>query len=189
MRKILICTAIALGINNYIGANYIEVHPSRFSLELKNSQNTILQTFPIGLGKNGMGKTQSGDNKTPVGTYKILWKASRFWESDGGYPIIDEKAFCGPGNIFTDDPEIGFDDERLWTDSYGGPEAVVMCLDYPNVSDVLNGYTGCAIEIHATQLGGIGEYSSAGCVRMLPKDARDLYNCVEEGTTVIISEN
>jgi murein L,D-transpeptidase YafK len=166
--------------------NYIIVDSTVFTLNLYDNQNNLIKSYSIGLGKNGMGKTKQGDKKTPIGTYQIIWKASRFWQTDGGYPIIDGQAFAGPDSMFTTDPKIGYDDEKLWTDSYGGQEAVVMCINYPNISDKLKNYTGDCIEIHATQLGGIGEYASAGCVRMNPADARDLYQYVTVGTNVII---
>ena len=166
--------------------NYIIVDSTTFTLNLYNSQNTLIKSYPVGLGKNGMGKTKQGDKKTPTGTYEIIWKASRFWQTDGGYPIIDGQAFAGTDSIFTTDPALGDPDEKLWTDSYGGQEAVVMCINYPNASDKLKDYTGDCIEIHATQLGGIGEFVSAGCVRMNPADARELYNYVLAGATVII---
>lgn len=168
------------------GDNYIVVRSATFTLELYDANNKLIKSYPIGLGRGGMGKTKRGDCKTPVGEYEIIWKASRFWETDGGFSIVDGFAFAGPNSMFTPDPAIGYDDEQLWTDSYGGKEAVVMCLNYPNESDVAKGYTGDCIEIHATQLGGIGEYGSAGCVRMLPTDARDLYNRVSVGTKVML---
>lgn len=166
--------------------NYIVIQGRTFQLELYDVNNQLIKTYPVGLGKNGMGKTKSGDKKTPVGEYEIVWKASRFWETDGGYPIEDNKAFAGRNNIFVTDPALGDPDECLWTDSYGGKQAVVMCLNYPNVSDLAKGYTGDDIEIHSTLTGGIGEYSSAGCIRMFPADARDLYNHIQEGAKVII---
>jgi lipoprotein-anchoring transpeptidase ErfK/SrfK len=63
-----------------------------------------------------------------------------------------------------------------------------MCIDYPTPSEKQKGYSGGCIEIHATLLGGIGKQSSEGCVRMNPKDARELYRHVDTGTRVIIRE-
>src|SRR5579862_6599194 len=102
--------------------NYIIIESKTFTLNLYNKQNNLIKSYRIGLGKNGMGKTKRGDKKTPVGTYEITWKASRFWQTDGGYPIIDGQAFAGPDSMFTTDPKIGYHDEQLWTDSYGGKE-------------------------------------------------------------------
>ena len=169
--------------------NYIVVHGSKFTLELYDQYDHLIKSYPVGLGKNGLGKTKWGDVKTPRGEYKILWKASRFAETDGGYSIEEDRAFCGPKNIFTADPRIGLSDEKLWTEDYGGKDAVVMGLNYPNEAERAQGYTGECIEIHASLHGGIGQNASAGCVRMLPADARDLYQYVDVGTQVIIQEN
>lgn len=171
------------------GIPYIVVYGEKYLLCLHSADGRLIKSYPVGIGKNGMGKTREGDHKTPVGEYRIIWKASRFAKTDGGYPIKDGSAFCGPENCFTTDPEIGYPSEKLWTDGYGGPQAVVMCLDYPSEKDTINGYTGGCIEIHATLLGGIGKKSSAGCVRMSPGDARDLYLRVPVGTRVIIRRN
>jgi len=167
---------------------YIVVSGSKFTLAVYDGSGKVVKSYPVGLGLNGMGKTKEGDKKTPLGEYKIIWKASRFANEDGGYLIEDGKAFCGPDNIFTTDPSIGYPDESLWTDGYGGKKAVVMCLNYPNSSDKKKGYTGGCIEIHATLLGGIGEWSSYGCVRMYPEDARELYRIVKVGTKVFIKK-
>lgn len=168
------------------GGHYIVIHGYSYKLQLFNSENRLLKEYKVGIGKNGMGKTRSGDKKTPVGTYYIIWKASRFAKTDGGYPIVEGAAFCGPDNCFTTNPKIGYSSGSLWTAGYGGKEAVVMCLDYPNKDDKAKGYTGGCIEIHATQLGGIGKMSSEGCIRMNPKDARELYLLVNTGTRVVI---
>lgn len=169
--------------------NYIVVHGSTFTLELYDQYDHMVKTYPVGLGKNGLGKTKRGDKKTPRGEYHIIWKASRFAATDGGYEIKEDRSFCALNNKFTADPRIGLSDEQLWTEDYGGEQAVVMGLDYPNEKDHARGYVGECIEIHATLHGGIGQFVSAGCVRMSPADARDLYQYVEVGTTVVIQED
>lgn len=168
--------------------NYIVIKGYDYTLYLYNSKGKLIKSYPVGIGINGMGKTREGDKKTPLGEYKIIWKASRFAVEDGGYLIQNGKAFCGPDNIFTTDPSVGYPEESLWTDGYGGDSAVVMCINYPNRSDKSKGYTGGCIEIHATLLGGIGKCSSYGCIRMYPKDARDLYKLVDNGTKVFIKK-
>lgn len=170
----------------------IVVRGSKYRLYLyenKNEKWTLIKEYPIGIGRNGMGKTREGDAKTPVGEYRIIWKASRFAKTDGGHLIQDGKSFCGPDNMYTTDPKIGYPSESLWKAGYGGKSAVVMCLDYPTPAEKAKGFTGGCIEIHATLLGGIGKQSSEGCVRMNPKDARELYNLVDVGTRVVIREN
>lgn len=187
----LLCLSVVFSESycNQNHGNYILVRGSTFTLELYDQYDHLVKSYPFGLGKNGLGKTKRGDIKTPRGEYKILWKASRFAATDGGYSIEEDRAFCGPKNIFTADPRIGLEDEQLWTEDYGGKEAVVMGLNYPNDEEVAKGYTGECIEIHASLHGGIGEYASGGCVRMLPADARDLYKHVDVEIKVIIQRN
>jgi len=186
---ILICTSLTIyPLYSSDRPVYIVVYGSEYYMKVFTSDGKLLKRYPVGIGINGMGKTRSGDKKTPVGEYEIIWKASRFADTDGGYPIKDGRAFAGPDNIFTTDPAVGYSSEQLWTDGYGGNKAVVMCLNYPNESDKSKGYTGGCIEIHATLLGGIEECSSAGCVRMYPEDARELYRLVKVGTKVYIKE-
>ncbi len=168
--------------------NYIVVHGGSYLLRLYDKDGGMIKEYPIGIGQGGLGKTKTGDMKTPLGEYHITWKASRFAKTDGGYSIAEGAAFCGPNSSFTTDPSVGYKSESLWTDGYGGKEAVVMCLDYPNAKDKAMGYTGGCIQIHASLLGGIGQKVSRGCVRMNPADARDLYLRVNVGTKVIIKD-
>jgi lipoprotein-anchoring transpeptidase ErfK/SrfK len=168
---------------------YIIIHGNSYKLDLYDENGTLIKKYPIGVGQGGLGKNREGDRKTPLGEYRILWKASRFHKTDGGHPIRDGAAFCGPNNSFTTDPKIGYPSEQLWTDGYGGDRAVVMCLDYPNAQDKARGYTGGCIEIHATLLGGIGKNSSYGCIRLSPDNARDLYNRVTVDTKVTIKND
>lgn len=169
-------------------ARKIVIYGYKYKMKLFDAGGKLIKEYPIGIGKGGMGKTREGDKKTPIGKYRIIWMASRFAKTDGGYPIINGAAFCGPDNCFTTDPNVGYSSEQLWTEGYGGNEAVVMCLDYPNISDKQKGYSGGCIEIHATHLGGIGKKSSYGCIRMKPSDARDLYHRVGIDTEVVILE-
>ncbi|MFP4497051.1 MAG: murein L,D-transpeptidase family protein [Vulcanimicrobiota bacterium] len=183
---VLLFSPILIWADNTATGKKIVVYCHHYYLKLYDRKGKVIKKYPVGIGSNGTGKTREGDRKTPLGNYRIIWKASRFAKTDGGHLIEDGKAFCGPDNIFTTDPNVGYSSEKLWTDGYGGSEAVVMCLDYPNETDRAKGYTGGCIEIHATKLGGIGKRSSAGCIRMNPGDARDLYNQVKVGTPVII---
>lgn len=176
--------------SSFISAeNYIIVHASSFELELYSEQNTLIKSYPIGIGKQGVGKTKVGDQKTPIGEYHILWKASENWTEEGGLPIQKEKAYCGNDNSYSQVNRKGFSDEPIWGESFGGNDATFICLDYPNKLDLLKDYTGSGIGIHGSLNGGIGEFSSAGCIKMYPKDARDLYLQVDVGTTVIIKND
>lgn len=163
--------------------NYIVVHGVSHLLEVYGGDGDLLNIYPIGVGRGGMGKNQQGDLKTPIGEYHILWKASRYAQTDGGFLITEGQAYCKKDNSFALESEG--DKGGIWDDRYGGDQAVFMCLDYPNFSDQEKGYTGNGIAIH-TGFEGVGEDSSLGCIRMYPSDARDLYSRVVEGAAVFI---
>lgn len=80
--------------------------------------------------------------------------------------------------------------EKLWTDSYGGANAYVMAIDYPNALDRKQGKTGSCIEIHASanvKKIGFKKYTGTyGCVSLMPEDAAKVYEVVEPGTSVRI---
>jgi len=82
--------------------------------------------------------------------------------------------------------------ERLWTDAYGGKNAYVMALDYPNPKDRAEGKTGSCIEIHASlklENEGYKKYTGTlGCVSMYPDYAKRVYEYVNPGTLVRIVE-
>ncbi len=145
-------------------------------------------SFACETGLGGMGKTREGDMKTPVGRYAVIWMASKRGDNSrpGTHPIIDGQTWCEESRLYYG-PE-GPADERLWTDAYGGENAVVMGLDYPNGEDVAAGRTGDCIEIHASARLKDGRLTrSAGCIKMIPADALTLYNRVSVGTPVIIA--
>jgi murein L,D-transpeptidase YafK len=156
-------------------------------LYLYEGETPVLD-FPCETGIRGMGKTKEGDKKTPVGKYKIIWMASKGGNNDreGAREIIDGITWCDDSSIYYG-PE-GPAGERLWTDAYGGEDAVVMGLDYPNDDDIRRGYTGDCIEIHATKrLKNGGLTPSAGCIKMYCGDALVLYNRVGLFTPVVIA--
>lgn len=82
--------------------------------------------------------------------------------------------------------------EELWTDAYGGAQACVMALDYPNEEDRALGRTGSCIEIHASvnlELTGYDNYNGTlGCISLYPAYARRIYEHVNPGTPVRIIE-
>lgn len=82
--------------------------------------------------------------------------------------------------------------EKLWTDAYGGKDAYVMALDYPNEVDRAEGKTGSCIEIHASitleRVGYRAYGGTQGCVALYPAFARMLYERVNPGTAVRIVE-
>ncbi len=82
--------------------------------------------------------------------------------------------------------------EKLWTDSYGGGDAYIMALDYPNKKDRAEGKTGSCIEIHASLnlvKEGFKKYTGTlGCVAMYPAEIKGVYESVNPGTYVRIVE-
>lgn len=160
----------------------IAIHCSLNVLQLWQEKH-LIREYPIETGKGGLGKQRSGDHRTPVGDYEVSWMASR--DSAKGHKIIDRRSWC-KGNCFID-ASTGPALEKLWTDSYGGDEAAVISINYPNIKDSKRGFTGDCIHIHANKRifdGMMGK--SYGCIHMYPKDAMELYNFVDVGTPVKI---
>ncbi|MGA1871425.1 MAG: M15 family metallopeptidase [bacterium] len=81
-------------------------------------------------------------------------------------------------------------DEKLWTNSYGGENIYVMALDYPNEQDRAEGKTGSCIEIHASANLERVKYrnykGTYGCVSMYSYYARRIYEHVNPKTPVRI---
>lgn len=141
--------------------NFIVIECSNFVLKLYNNKNDLLYTFPIGLGRGGIGKKSDGDQKTPLGCYQIIWKGSPYFEAEGGEPLREDSTFNKNSTEYT------------------------LLLNYPNENDIKRGYTGGGIFIHSYPT-GIREHSSGGCIRVYPQDAKLLYCQVEVGSSVLI---
>ena len=143
----------------------------------------MVREYPIDIGMGGLGKKRSGDHRTPVGDYEITWMASR--QSNKGHRIIENKSWC-IGNKFVYSA-TGPGLEKLWAESYGGPQATVMSINYPNEKEKKQGYTGECIHIHADRRVLDGALKkSYGCIHMFPRDAMELYEIVDVGTPVKI---
>lgn len=158
----------------------IAIHCSLNVLQLWR-HDQLVKEYPIETGKGGVGKQRSGDHRTPVGDYEVSWMACR--DGAKGHKIIDRRSWC-KGNCFID-AATGPALEKLWTDSYGGDEAAVISVNYPNIKDSQKGFTGDCIHIHANKRifdGMMGK--SYGCIHMYPKDAQELYDMVDVGTPV-----
>jgi hypothetical protein len=160
----------------------IAIHCSLNVLQLWR-YDQLVSEYPIETGKGGVGKRKSGDHRTPVGDYEISWMACR--KGVKGHKIVDQRSWC-KDNCFID-AATGPALEKLWTDSYGGDEAAVISINYPNTKDSQRGFTGDCIHIHANKriLDGMMK-KSYGCIHMYPKDARELYDIVDVGTPVKI---
>jgi murein L,D-transpeptidase YafK len=143
----------------------------------------LVSEYPVETGKGGLWKTKRGDHRTPVGDYEISWMASR--HSHRGHRIKEKRSWC-KGNRFVyaaSGPRL----EKLWADGYGGEQATVMSINYPNQREQRMGYTGNCIHIHADKKHENGMLrKSYGCIHMFPKDAMELYDMVKVGTPVKI---
>ncbi len=51
-------------------SNGINVHTTKQVLNICQ-HGTVIKTFKIALGNNGVGKKKAGDNKTPIGLYRL----------------------------------------------------------------------------------------------------------------------
>jgi hypothetical protein len=160
----------------------IAIHCSLKVLQLWRHE-VLIKEYPVEVGKGGLGKRVSGDHKTPLGDYKISWMASR--NSRKGHQIFDKRSWC-KDNAFIDASK-GPALEKLWADTYGGDEATVMSLDYPNEKDREKGFTGDCVHIHADKRHEFGvQKKSYGCIHMFPADAIELYEIIDVGTPVKI---
>jgi len=160
----------------------IAIHCAHRVLQLWRHTD-LIREYPIEIGKGGLPKKRGGDHRTPVGDYEVSWMASR--KSDTGHRIVDGKSWCR-GNKFVY-ADKGPSLEKLWSDAYGGSEATVISINYPNDRETLKGYTGECIHIHAVKRPRDGMLrKSYGCIHMFAADAMELYEMVSVGTPVKI---
>lgn len=75
MKKLLLALCLAITAANVYAKNEVKllrVYKSDRRLELIGSDNNVIKTYKVMLGRNPIGpKTQEGDNKTPEGTYEL----------------------------------------------------------------------------------------------------------------------
>ncbi len=160
----------------------IAIHSSRKLLQLWR-KDEIVKEYPIEIGKGGLDKRRGGDRRTPLGDYEISWMASR--NGGKGYQIVDKRSWCRDNRFLnaTTGPAL----EKLWADTYGGDQAAIMSIDYPNYFDKLRGRTGECIHIHSDKHHDSGMLKkSYGCIHMYPRDANELYKMVDVGAPVKI---
>ncbi len=160
----------------------IEIRCSEKVLQLWAGAD-LLAAYPISTGKGGIGKTRSGDHKTPLGDYEISWMASK--KSAKGHRIVDGTSWCANNRFYygSDGPPL----EKLWADVYGGEDATVMSINYPNARDRADGKTGDCIHIHSEKKIAEGPLrESYGCIHMHTEHAQELYEIVDVHTPVRI---
>ena len=193
---VMLCVCFVVGTSHVSGAVAVPDDLIVFVIDAEKvllvyEDAELIASFQCETGYGGMGKTREGDGKTPVGVYRIAWMASvevNRGHTDKGSPVIEGMTWCDETGLVYG-PE-GREEERLWTDAYGGEDATIMGLDYPNAQDLARGYTGDCIEIHgSTRLVDGRLTPSAGCVKLAAKDAISLYHLVDVGTPVVIAKN
>lgn len=108
-------------------------------------------SYPITIGKQGFGKTIEGDERTPVGVYRITSQLN---------------------------------DKQL-DDFYG---QTAYPLNYPNVWDQLNDFTGSGIWLHGVQDDTVRRplRDSDGCIVLSNTDLKDLGQYLNVGYTKVL---
>lgn len=108
-------------------------------------------SYPITIGKQGFGKTQEGDERTPVGVYRITSQLS----------------------------------DRQLDDFYGD---TAYPLNYPNVWDQLNQFTGSGIWLHGVENDQVQRplRDSDGCIVLSNPDLHDLSQYLNIGYTKVL---
>ena len=159
----------------------LEVSKSSQELIVKEGDQ-VIKRFRISIGRGGDGtKLQRGDNKTPIGTYKILdFKAnSRFHF----FMLINY-----PNQV---DAWHGYIDNRINAREFKQIIVANRNNQVPPQNTVLGGYIG---------LHGIGEITeqklsihnkenwTEGCIALTNEEISDLRNYVTIGTTIQIRE-
>ena len=98
MKKLLLALSLAITTANVYAKSEVKllrVYKADRRLELIGSDNKIIKTYKVMLGRNPVGpKTQEGDNKTPEGTYELDFKnaESNFHKSlHISYPTAKQK--------------------------------------------------------------------------------------------------
>ena len=159
----------------------LEVSKSSQELIVKEGDQ-VIKRFRISIGRGGDGtKLQRGDNKTPIGTYKILdFKAnSRFHF----FMLINY-----PNQV---DAWHGYIDNRINAHEFKQIIVANRNNQVPPQNTVLGGYIG---------LHGIGEITeqklsihnkenwTEGCIALTNEEISELRNYVTIGTTIQIRE-
>ncbi|RFC44214.1 MAG: Lipoprotein-anchoring transpeptidase ErfK/SrfK [Verrucomicrobia bacterium] len=147
----------------------IRVHVPSQTLELLNEAGTLFKRFPISTSKFGLG-CEPGSQKTPTGRLRVESK----WGADAPLGEIFV-ARVATGRIgHAEDQADHVQTRILWLEG----------LD-PENANTHSRY----IYIHGTNGERLlGTPASHGCVRMSNLDVAELFNLVEPGTPVLITE-
>jgi L,D-transpeptidase YbiS len=143
---------------------HVSIGDQRLTL---NEDERPIRTYPVSTSRFGMG-TEKGSLKTPTGRFRVAQKIG------GGMPsgtVFVGRVPLKPDEVFP--PTEDFVTSRiLWLDGMDEHNA--------NTQDRF-------IYIHGTRHEDkIGEAASHGCVRMRNEDVIELFELVDEGTSVVI---
>ena len=180
--KFTVFVFVLLANLHVIAAPYhIEISKSTRTLLVKN-EDEIIKEYAISYGKGGKGtKRRIGDNKTPVGNYRII-----DFKSDSKFHFF-----------------LQIDYPNLLDAWYGYKNEVIDATDFKKIAIA---YKNRSVPPQSTRLGGyigihgIGESTeeklqihrvhnwTEGCIALRNEEVIELKDLVTIGTKVIISE-
>jgi lipoprotein-anchoring transpeptidase ErfK/SrfK len=158
----------------------MEIHVSISDQRLFVIENgDTLKNYPVSTSKYGIGN-ESGSYKTPIGHHVIAKK----YGADAAIGAIF-KARINTGRVAEIITEPRNDDNDYVTTRILWLRGTEPGVNRGEGIDSFHRY----IYIHGTHEEGlIGQPASHGCIRMYNRDVIELYDLVEVGTPVIISE-
>lgn len=152
----------------------VRVYKSERRLELVNSNNQVVKTYKVMLGKNPIGhKEQEGDNKTPEGTYSLDQKNpnSNFYKSlHISYPNFKDKMKAKKRGV--------------------KPGGDIMLHGLPNDFKEMNAW------LETAGLSGLGDDLiraalpyldwTSGCIAVTDEEIEEIYNLINVPTKILI---
>ena len=182
----------------------IVVKKSEFKLYVLDKKMNIIASFSAGTGKNTteQDKLHEGDNRTPVGYYKIarvyscrqskkssscrnLKKLNSLFlkKEDGFYFYRENTKSLGIHAYGTGYYELDYPN----SEDLNRHENMLAAGKIPDNKDGVPAGPGSGIAIHGTNdPAGVGQPSSAGCIVLKNRDIVKLEKFLKKGTTVVI---
>lgn len=180
----LLCLCLAVSGNLYAtGHDYkIVISTSKQQLSVVDDNDSVIKKYHVAVGKGGNGnKRKIGDNKTPLGIYKIVdfkedSKFFLFMQLD--YPNLLDAWYGYKNNI------IDASDFRKITVAYKSNQI-------PPQNTKLGGYIGIhgiGVENDEKLMIHNGFNWTNGCIALTNEEISELRKMVKIGTRVIIKE-
>lgn len=145
---------------------HISVKDQQLSL---TRDGELVRRYPISSSRFGLG-TEPGSFKTPLGRFRV---AQKIGHQAAPGTIFKARVPLGPNDPLPETEDF-ITSRILWLDGTDGDNA--------NTHDRY-------IYIHGTKHENtVGQPDSHGCIRMRNDDVIELFDLVEEGTTVVIDE-